>query len=177
MENSEAMTSTHPSSMQPAAQAEPMAEQMDNESYWDFGYDSEKYILPGKFMDYTDDQDVVTITMREVGVSGPVRDLDVMVVAARAFITVRALKLGTAEASVQKESEGNTSGAGTQLGLGHLAADQRVGAEHTVEDVPFHQLVHDCREATYPLDLSKADCDKAEVYLRAMCQQYLQDIM
>ena len=143
---------------------------MDNESYWDFGYDSEKYILPGKFMDYTDDQDVVTITMREVGVSGPVRDLDVMVVAARAFITVRALKLGTAEASVQEESlEGNTFGAG--------AADQQVGAEHSKEgmttimtkEIPFQQLVHDCHEATYPLDLSKTDCDKAEVYLRAMC--------
>ena len=35
--------------------------------------------------------------MRNVSLQGPVRDLDVIVIAVRAFITVRALKLGTAE--------------------------------------------------------------------------------
>ena len=41
--------------------------------------------------------------MRNVSISGPVRDLDIMVVAVRAFITVRALRLGTAEATVQED--------------------------------------------------------------------------
>ena len=31
------------------------SEAIDNESYWDLGFDTTKYILPGDFMDYTGD--------------------------------------------------------------------------------------------------------------------------
>ena len=46
MENNEAVANGG-GDMQPVEQAEPA----DNESYWDLGFDTEKYILPGDFTD------------------------------------------------------------------------------------------------------------------------------
>ena len=131
MENNEAIASGDEGML--TEQAEPV----DNISYWNFGYDSEKYILPGKFVDYTDEEDTATITMSNVSVQGPVRDLDVIVVAVRAFITVRALKLGTAKAAVQEEFSVSEALGDTNVGI------QQVGnllhaSTNTTKDIPFH---------------------------------------
>ena len=60
----------------------------------DLEWDSEQFILPGGVVANLMQTDTVTYNLGSVSVSGPARDAEIIMVAMRAFVTVRVFNMG-----------------------------------------------------------------------------------